>query len=60
MSLLEIALSISLSISLLYICYRECGLYICKKREKSTQTLIDDYPKNVFIRSNNIELVVSE
>lgn len=61
MTPLEIALSISLSISFIYICYRECKSckYFCSKREK----LIDsnnEYPKNIYIRPNHIELVVSE
>ena len=57
MTPLDIILLSCLGISLTYICYRERHNWTCDKREKPMQTLVEEYPKNVFIRTNHIELV---
>jgi len=61
MTPLDIILLSGLSISLTYICYRERNnwKYICEKREKPMLTVGEEYPKNVLIGPNHIELVVS-
>ena len=61
MTPLDILLLSGLSISLTYICYRERNnwTYICKKREKPMLTIAEEYPQNIFIRPNHIELIVS-
>ena len=61
MTPLDIILLVCLSMSLAYIYYRERNKwkYICEKREKPILTVAEEYPKNIFIRPNHIELVVS-
>ena len=59
MTPLDIILLSGLSISLTYICYRERNNWKCKKREKPMLPIAEEYPQNVFIRPNHIELVVS-